>query len=334
MKRGRRVDYQSDTFIRALETGDLEALRAIPKGDLHVHGLCGGTRAAYEAWCGMRFPPPPEVFADFADFDHYLLVTLAKPYEALSGEERARFFNFFFENTLETAIADGVTLMEPSLDAFLVGLYGGDLERYMAAIQGVIDRVLARHPQSALVVRPELGMAKGVPLEYLEAWVPPAISSGFFSSIDLYGDERKGDDADYLPFYRLAKERGLRLKAHAGELRGPDAVRRAVALFDLDAVQHGISAAEDPALLDWLAARGTVLNICPTSNVRLGCVPSIAEHPIALIARAGVPVTVNSDDIVIFDHSTSGEYLALYRAGVLDARELDAIRVASLRQGR
>lgn len=324
------MDYQSDIFIKALEAGDIEGLRSVPKGDLHIHGLCGGSRASYEAWCGMRFPPPPEVFADFADFDHYLLVTLAKPYEALSRLERIAFFRFFFANTLETAIQDGVSLIEPSLDSSFVGLYNGDTAHMVEEMQTVIETVRERNPQSDIVVRPELGMAKGVNLEKLEAWVPAAIDTGFFTSIDLYGDERKGDDADYIPFYRLAKERGMRLKAHAGELRGADAVRRAVELFDLEAVQHGISAVEDPALLDWLAHRGTVLNMCPTSNVRLGRASSIASHPIACISRAGVAVTVNSDDIVIFDHSLSGEYLALYREGVLGAAELDEIRLRSL----
>lgn len=317
--------------MTALRSDDQILLASVPKGDLHIHGLCGGRRADYAAWCGKKLPPPPAVFPDFTDFDHYLLVTLAEPYNGLEGQDLWKFYRFFFENTLECAIRDGVTVIEPSIDSSMVDLFDGDAGRMVADAQAVIETVRARHPGSTLEVRPELGMAKGSTLSRVEDRVSRALDTGFFCSIDLYGDERVGDDAEYVPLYRMAKDRGLTLKAHAGELRGADSVRRAVELFDLDAVQHGISAAEDPAVVDYLAKRGTTLNICPTSNVRLGRARSIAAHPVAALYRAGVPVTINTDDRVVFDVSLSEEYLTLYREGVLTAEELDDIRLHSLR---
>ena len=72
------------------------------------------------------------------------------------------------------------------------------------------------------------------------------------------------------------------------------------------------------------------MNVCPTSNVMLGGVSDLASHPIRILYDNGVPVTINTDDLMIFGQSVSEEYRNLYRARVLSAQELDDIRCASL----
>ncbi len=324
-------DTHSDRFMTALRHGNLSGLTLVPKGDLHVHALCGGSRSDYEAWCGRSFPEPPTVFPDFVDFDRYLLETLAEPYLGKEGMDLWEYFKFFFVNTLEKAIVDGVTVIEPSLDSSTLLVFGGDAGLMVEAVKRCLHEALARHPGRSLELRPELGMAKGIPIDLIGEWVPRALATGFFTSIDLYGDERVGNDEDYVLFYRMAQERGMRLKAHAGEFRDARSVRRAVELFDLDAVQHGVAAADDPECLEFLARRGVTLNMCPTSNVMLGRARAIKDHPIGDILRSGIPVTVNTDDRIIFGASLSEEYLALYREGTLTASELDEIRLCSLK---
>ncbi len=78
-----------------------------------------------------------------------------------------------------------------------------------------------------------------------------------------------------------------------------------------------------------LARRGVRLNICLTSNVKLGRASSMREHPIRVLFHAGVKVTVNTDDPLIFGCTLSDEFLALFEAGVLTAREPDFIRTAA-----
>ncbi len=68
------------------------------------------------------------------------------------------------------------------------------------------------------------------------------------------------------------------------------------------------------------------LNICPTSNVLLGRVESLSVHPIRKLYDAGVKVTVNTDDVLVFGQSVSDEFLNLYRAGLFTAVELDELR--------
>src|SRR5262249_37815930 len=80
-------------------------------------------------------------------------------------------------------------------------------------------------------------------------------------------------------------------------------------------VQHGIAAARSGTVMRFLADHRIRLNICPTSNVMLGRVDSLAAHPVRGLYDAGVRVTINTDDVLVFGQSASQEYLNLYRAG-------------------
>jgi len=115
-----------------------------------------------------------------------------------------------------------------------------------------------------------------------------------------------------------------------GEWGSADDVWRAVEMLELDEVQHGIAAADSPRVMRFLADNRIRLNVCPTSNVMLGRVDTLAAHPIRALHDAGVRVTVNTDDVLIFGQSLSDEFLNLHRAGVFSAAELDAIRLNGL----
>src|SRR5260221_264717 len=90
------------------------------------------------------------------------------------------------------------------------------------------------------------------------------------------------------PGFRAALDAGLRSTPHAGELDGPASVWSALDALRAHRLQHGIRALEDPALVDELVRRGTCLDVCPTSNVALSVVPSMAEHPLPALLAAGV----------------------------------------------
>lgn len=98
--------------------------------------------------------------------------------------------------------------------------------------------------------------------------------------------------------YRRAKKEGLRLKAHVGEWGTAKDIRTAVEELELDEVQHGIAAAGDESVIRFLAENKIRLNITPTSNVLLGRVADMAEHPIGKLYRSGIDVTINSDDVL------------------------------------
>lgn len=112
----------------------------------------------------------------------------------------------------------------------------------------------------------------------------------------------------FQPLFARARRAGLRTCAHAGESSGPEGVRDALDLLGAERVDHGIRAVEDPALVAELASRAVPLDVCPTSNVRLGVVPSMAAHPIARLLADGVRVSVNTDDPLLFGTSVTDEY--------------------------
>jgi aminodeoxyfutalosine deaminase len=120
----------------------------------------------------------------------------------------------------------------------------------------------------------------------------------------------------YEDVFRRAREGGLGSVPHAGELGGPDAIRDAVRLLGADRIRHGIRAIEDDDLVDELAERGTVLDVCPVSNVRVGVVPTLEEHPLPQLMAAGVLCSLSTDDPPMFGTNLTAEYAAVCALGL------------------
>jgi adenosine deaminase len=113
--------------------------------------------------------------------------------------------------------------------------------------------------------------------------------------------------------FERARGLGFRTSAHTGEAAGPSSVRDALETLRVDRIGHGTRAAEDPALVEVLAARQVPVEMCPISNVRTGVVPDLAAHPIRAFFERGLLVTVNTDDPAMFDTSLAREYRELAR---------------------
>jgi adenosine deaminase/aminodeoxyfutalosine deaminase len=126
-------------------------------------------------------------------------------------------------------------------------------------------------------------------------------------AIGLGGDEERGPARLFADLYRAARDRGLRLTCHAGEMAGPASVWEALEIGS-ERIGHGIRAIEDPALVAHLAAKNIPLEVCITSNLRTGAVASLAAHPVRRLYDAGVPIILNSDDPALFGCTLTSEY--------------------------
>jgi adenosine deaminase len=127
--------------------------------------------------------------------------------------------------------------------------------------------------------------------------------------LSIDGNEAAGSHNErFAPAFSRAAAAGLRRCAHAGESSGPAGVREAVELLGAERIDHGIRCVEDPSLVAELADRGVPLDVCPTSNVVLGLVDGLADHPIDRLRRAGVRVSVNTDDPLLYGIDLAGEY--------------------------
>ena len=126
--------------------------------------------------------------------------------------------------------------------------------------------------------------------------------------IGIGGDEAKGPADLFRELYAEAKAAGLRLTAHAGESVGPESMWSAINI-GAERLGHGLAAQHDAELMDVLARKQIVLELCPTSNVRTGCCKSMDEHPLRHYFDCGLMVTLNSDDPPMFGSDLLDEYV-------------------------
>ena len=145
----------------------------------------------------------------------------------------------------------------------------------------------------------------------------------------MAGDEENFPAAQFAEAFQIAAAAGLGCTIHAGEWGGPESVRAALAL-PITRIAHGVRAVEDPALVQELAARGVVLDTCPTSNVVLGLYPSYEAHPLPRLRAAGVRVTLGSDDPPYFGATLHGEYAVCAEWMGLDDDDLRDITATAL----
>jgi len=172
------------------------------------------------------------------------------------------------------------------------------------------------HPPSANVLLAEAAATFGAPVV------------GF----DLAGLEAAWPAEPHAAAFRAAEAGGLALTAHAGEVPGPDRVRIALAL-GVRRIAHGPTAADDPALMAELRARDVTLDLCPTSNVQAGIVADLASHPIGMLHRAGVSVTLSTDDRTVSDTTLTDEMANVALAQRWSRDELAAIAINAFRRG-
>lgn len=145
----------------------------------------------------------------------------------------------------------------------------------------------------------------------------------------LGGDEARGPAKQFAPLFSSARQHGLRLLCHAGEVTGPASIWDALEV-GAERIGHGIACIEDPVLMRHLAGRGIPLEICITSNHRTGAAARYGEHPLRRILDAGVPVTLHTDDPALFGCTLEDEYRAARALGLSD-EELESVARNSFR---
>jgi adenosine deaminase len=124
---------------------------------------------------------------------------------------------------------------------------------------------------------------------------------------DLAGDEVRYPAAPQRPAFEAARAAGLRLTCHAGEAGDPSSVEEALDL-GVERIAHGVIGARDPRIVERVRSEGVVLDLCPTANWKCKAVPSLAEHPLPRLVRAGVRCTISTDSRTVADTTLSHEF--------------------------
>jgi adenosine deaminase len=151
----------------------------------------------------------------------------------------------------------------------------------------------------------------GDPPARLEALVDLAIEHDGVVGIDLAGGPAEGDShrlVDYRPAFRRAGRAGLGTTVHAGEGRPPAEIRDAIEFLGAARIGHGTTLLDDPSVLDLVIERGVTIEACVTSNLHVGAIDSIEDHPIARWLQAGVKVCICTDNTLLSGVDAPTEY--------------------------
>ena len=308
----------------------------MPKAELHLH-LDGSLRpsTALElarergidegmdlAAISARLIGPPH-FKDQAD----LLTAFDLPIAIMQDAES---ITRITHELVEDVASDGTRYAEIKWGPALHLMKGLDLGQ---SIQAVVDGMRSGVAATGIRIRlVAVALRSHSPELNREVAVESArfIADGL-TGFDLAGlEEAFPDPMVHRKAFDTARAAGLGITLHAGEIGGPEQVRRAL-LVDPSRIAHGPTAIEDPSLMDELIARSVTLDLCPTSNVQANDYPSLAAHPLARLARAGVPVTLSTDDRTVSDLTLPREYANASREMGLSPSELWAMNMRALR---
>lgn len=306
-------------------TSDEAFIRGLPKTELHMH-LEGSMEPetvfeiARRNGVRLRWESPEALRAAY-DFEG-LPSFLDLYFEACAVLQTERDFHDVTEAYLRRGRKDGVVHAEiffgpqTFLDRNIL------IAAMMEGIIGALDAASGPDFSTGLLVSVHRHRSEADAFEVLrliEPWADRVLGIG------MGGAELGNPPAKFVNFFAACRAAGFRTTVHAGEEGPPAYVREAIDLLHVSRIDHGVAAAQDPALVAELARRGIPLTVCPLSNLRLKVVESLAAHPLKALLDAGVRVTVNSDDPPYFGGWVTENLVACQQA--LDLSRDDIARL-------
>jgi aminodeoxyfutalosine deaminase len=289
-----------------------------PKIELHVHlegTVRAGTLLQIARRNGVALPADTEEglagLYEFRDFAHFIEV-----WQLTTGALRSdRDFRQVVTGYAAEAAAHGAVYLE---GIFTPAEAVGRGSCWDEVFTGFCDGAQQAREDYGLEVRLTPDIPRGCPLEAAMLTARHAVkyAGRGVVGLGLGGPEAEYPPEPYAPAFALARDGGLGSVPHAGEAAGVASIRGALDALGADRIRHGIRAVDDPGLVRELAARGTVLDVCPISNLRTGVVASLSVHPLPDLVAAGVRCSVSTDDPAMFGTDLGADYAAAQGLGV------------------
>jgi aminodeoxyfutalosine deaminase len=307
-------------------------LSPVPKIELHVHlEATVRPKDLFEMANRNGYALPARTEAElaelysFKDFEHFLALWMS----VTPAIQRYQDFRQIVLSYAEEAATHGAVYIEgiftpverisggASWDEVFSGFCDGSVEATEAF--GVVVRLTTDTPRNlGLDVAMETARYA---IKYRDRGVV---------GLGLGGPEASFPPEPFEKAFRLAKEAGLGSVPHAGEAAGPESIRGAVDVLQADRIRHGIRAVEDESLLEELASRSIVCDVCPVSNLRTRVVDSIRSHPLPTLVDAGVLCSISTDDPAMFGTDLTREYEVAEQLGYPPERAFHAGLVGAL----
>jgi adenosine deaminase len=299
-------------------------LAGLPKGHLHIH-LEGAMRPSTLEELAARAAIPVPTIRGFGSFGVFADLYLAAC-DVLRGDDDLR---RLVDEVVADAAADGAVWVEPAVYPPYHRDRLGPPEHVLEVILDELAQAGARHGIGTGLV-----LSADRTLDPADAVVQARLAVRYAAegvvAFGLANDEVGFPPELFAEAYAITREGGLLSTPHAGELDGPERVRGALVALGADRIQHGVRAVEDPAVVELVADAGVCLDVCPSSNLLLGVVPSLDAHPLPALLAAGIPCSLNADDPLLFGPGLLEEY-ELARTGLgLDDDALAGIARASI----
>jgi adenosine deaminase len=302
-------------------------IRRLPKAELHLH-LEGTLEPEMMLTFARRnrvqlaLQTVEQIRAayEFEKLDDFLAIY----YQGMSVLQAEEDFHELTAAYLHRARADGVVHVEVFFDPQGHTRRGVELGTVIRGIVSGLNEASSLGITAKLILcflrdLPESDALQT--LERAEPWLEHLTGVGLDSS------EVGHPPAKFARVFAAARARGLRLVAHAGEEGPPEYVREALDLLQVERLDHGNRSLEDDALVERLRQSRMALTVCPLSNLRLGSVRDLRQHPLKRMLEQGLRATVNSDDPAYF-----GGYLHDNFVAVVENLQLSRSQVLTLVQ--
>ncbi|WP_096305199.1 adenosine deaminase [Jatrophihabitans sp. GAS493] len=309
-------------------------IAGLPKAELHVHHV-GSASPQIVAELAARHEGSTPVPADeqllasyftFTDFAHFIEVYLSVVDLIRTPED----IWTLTHGVARDLAAQSVRYAELTLTPYSSIARGIAAQDYCDAIEDARERA-ARDFGIQLRWSFDIPGEAGLPSADVTLDVALRNRPAGLISFGLGGPEIGVPRPQFEPYFTAARAAGLHSVPHAGESTGPESIWDSLRYLGAERIGHGIAAAGDPALMDYLIEHDIPLEVCPTSNVCTRSVPSLAEHPLPALVAAGVPVTINSDDPPMFSTTLNQEYSVAAQLLGLDAAGVTNLARAAVR---
>ena len=262
-------------------------------------------------------------FSSLDDFLHYYYIGMScliheTDYEQLAWDYFAR------------AKSDGVVHAEVFFDPQAHTARGVKYETVVYGFEKACQRAVAELGISTKLIPCFL---RHLPVEEIPAvfaQMEPDLRSGRLAGIGLDSTEKGNPPRKWKEVYGMAKAKGIRRTAHAGEEGPVEYIQEALKELDIERIDHGIRLADDEELMREVAERKILITMCPLSNVRLRCVKEVKELPIRTFLDKGVSFSINSDDPAYFGGYIQDNYCAVQDAFNLTVKEWERIARAAV----
>ena len=309
-------------FKKSLLDSNKKLFNEIPKADLHTHAVLSSNRTFFYKIFPNKNLDTFKQSENIASLSQYIKNNIIDITTTREGQLK------LFECTILTAIDDGITILDTSVDYRLVyEVYNNNVDLYIKDLLKLKNKY-----QKKLVINFDIGISRNAYQKNQYDLIIQLIKSGVFSGIDIFGDEKSKPIHIFKKIYRIAEKNKLTLKAHVGEFGSAKDIYKAIKTLHLHVVQHGISIIENKKIMKYAKKRNILFNVCPISNLKLKRVSNIKLHPLKDMFDFGLNVTINTDDQLIFENSLFDEYYLLFKNNVFTIEELNLIRLNSLKK--